>query len=83
MRREVSAMMDGWEWFWGVVMMLLLWGALAAIVVFAVGTIASRSHRRSDETTDPQTILENRFARGEISQEEFEERKRALGSRAA
>lgn len=76
-------MMDGWDWFWGVLMMLLLWGGLAAILVFAVGMFASRSHRRSDEPTDARTILENRFARGEISQEEFEERKRALGSRAA
>ena len=76
-------MMDGWDWLWGALMMLLLWGSLAAIVVFAAGTFASRSHRRSDEPTDPQTILENRFARSEISQEEYEELKRALGSRAA
>jgi hypothetical protein len=41
-------MMDGWDWLWGALMMLLLWGSLAAIVVFAAGTFASRSHRRSD-----------------------------------
>ncbi|HEX6579675.1 MAG TPA: SHOCT domain-containing protein [Actinomycetota bacterium] len=33
--------------------------------------------------TDAKTILEMRFARGEISREEFEERKRVLESRAA
>lgn len=81
-------MMDGWDWFWGAFMMLLFWGGLAAVIVFSVRAFGGGSRRSSGETTDakttdPETILETRFARGEISQEEFEERKRVLGSRAA
>lgn len=76
-------MMDGWDWFWGAFMMLLFWGGLAAVIVFAVRAFGGSSRRTSDETTDASTILETRFARGEISQEEFEERRRVLESRAA
>ena len=75
--------MDGSDWFWEVLMMLLVGGGFVAIVVFAVGTLADRPHRRSDDPADGQAVLEDRFAKGEISQEEFEERKRALRSRAA
>jgi putative membrane protein len=76
-------MMNGWDWFWGAFMMLLLWGGLAAVIVFAVGAFSGRSRRSSGEATDPELILETRFARGEISQEEYEERKKVLASRAA
>lgn len=76
-------MMDGWDWFWGALMMLLFWGGLAAVIVFAVRAFGGSSRRWSNEKTDAVTILEARFARGEISREEFEERKSALISRAA
>lgn len=78
------SVMDGWDWVWGALMMVLFWGGLIAIVVFAVTTaLSARSRRDVSEPTDPQAILEERFARGEISEEEFEERKRLLRSRAA
>jgi putative membrane protein len=73
--------MDGWDWFWGALMMLLFWGGLAAVIVLAVRAASARGPRpRSGETTDARTILENRFARGEISAEEFEQRKGVLES---
>jgi putative membrane protein len=74
-------MMNGWDWFWGSLMMLLFWGGLAAVIVFAVRASASGSRHSSGEETDARTILETRFAKGEISEEEFEQQKRALGSR--
>jgi putative membrane protein len=76
-------MMDGWDWFWGAFMMLLFWGGVVAALIFAVRVFGVGSRRSSGESPDAETILETRFARGEISQEEFEERKRVLGSRAA
>lgn len=76
-------MMDGWDWFWGAFMMLLFWGGLAAVIVFAVRALGGSSRPDSGEATDAKRILEMRFARGEITQEEFEERKRVLESRAA
>jgi putative membrane protein len=75
-------MMDGWDWFSGTLVMLVFWGGLIAVVVFAVRSFAAGSRRGSGEgpSPDAKTILENRFARGEISEEEFEQRKRVLTS---
>ena len=64
-------------------MMLLLWGGLVAVIVVAIRAFGGTSRSAGGDTTDPKTILEARFARGEISREEFEERKHVLESRAA
>jgi uncharacterized membrane protein len=55
----------------------LVWGAaLIGVAVWAVLRFTSRSRG------DAQTILEQRFAKGEIDSEEFEQRRRLLeGSR--
>jgi putative membrane protein len=55
--------------------MAIFWGGLVALIVWAVrqSTPASGQGR-----PDPTTILEERFARGEISKEEFEESRRVL-----
>ena len=74
-------MMDGWDWFWGTIMMFLFWGVLVAGIVFAARAFGARSQPDAGAAEDPQTILESRFAKGEISEEEFEERKRVLASR--
>jgi uncharacterized membrane protein len=73
-------MMDGWDWFWGAIMMLLVWGVPAAVIVFAVRAFGARSQHDAGAAEDPQTILESRFAKGEISEEELEERTRVLAS---
>lgn len=75
---------DGWGWghmFFGSFMMLLFFGGLIILIVLAIrwmgsgsaagGDSASRGNRALD-------ILEERFARGEIDKEEFEERRRLL-----
>lgn len=73
-------MMDGSDWFWGSLMMIVFWGGLVAAIVFGVRAFGGGSRRSSGEATDAEAILETRFARGEISQEEFEERRRVLTS---
>lgn len=72
--------MDGWDWFWGAIMMLLFWGVPVAVIVFAVRAFGARSQHDAGAAEDPQKILESRFARGEISEEEFEERTEVLAS---
>lgn len=74
---------DGWDWFWGALMMVLFWGVLVALIFFAVRGAGTRSQPDVDGTEDPQRILETRFARGEISEEEFERRTRVLEHRAS
>lgn len=74
-------MMDGWDWFWGPLMMVAFWGGLAAVVVVAVRAFGSPRH--TPDHPDAKAILRNRYARGEISEDEFEARMSVLDSQAA
>ncbi|MEX0801363.1 MAG: SHOCT domain-containing protein [Dehalococcoidia bacterium] len=60
-------MMAGWIWF------LLFWGSLIALVVWAVGR-----GRGSGDGPDAMEIAEERLARGEIDEEQFQRIKRNL-----
>jgi putative membrane protein len=70
-------MMWGWNdagwagWLLMTLMMLVFWGGLAAIVVWLI-----RQPQRSGGDSKPSAtaILEERFARGEIDEEEFQKR---------
>ena len=75
----------GWHgWFFGPLMMLLFFAALVAVVVLVVrglGGLHSGPHhgQMGPAGRTPLDILRERFARGEIDKEEFEERRRVLG----
>lgn len=60
--------------------MPLVWLALLAVTVWLVVTLSRPTTRRSDSRA--LTILEERFARGEIDQAEFESRRRELAHRS-
>ena len=61
----------GWGWmFFG----SLFWAALIGMVLWAV----LRGQQTGQNKPDPEAILAERFALGEISSEEFSERRRAL-----
>ena len=63
---------------WGVLWMIASWAFIVAIVVFAVRAFSPGSSDRAGRSDDPRAILDERFARGEISEEEYRERKRVL-----
>ncbi len=65
----------------GMLWMLLLWGGIVLLIVWAVRNLgASRVER--DTTDRALEILEERFARGEIDNDEFIQRRSELrGSR--
>lgn len=76
--------MDTDGWIAMILMMSLFWGAVifAGIMLFR-GTSNSRGSRESgrvDGATlrDPMNILDERFARGELENEEYEARKAVL-----
>ncbi len=54
--------------------MLLFWGALILLSVLLVkGMFQSRQARSKDQTVDtPKQILEQRYARGEITREQYQ-----------
>jgi putative membrane protein len=76
---------SGWGWGgmgFGVIGMALFWILLiVAIVALVNGSWggAAPSGRRQDE---PLEILKQRYARGEIEREEFEQKRRELGGSA-
>lgn len=70
---------DSWGAYWpmpwvffGPLMMLIFLGVCVALMYMAM-----RSARRADPER-PMRILKERYARGEIDQREFEERRRVL-----
>lgn len=78
----------GWDWGWGwghmifgSLMMIVFWGGLILVIVLAVRWLGGGSSREAGSPrsrTRALDILQERFARGEIDKEEFEERKRLL-----
>ena len=64
----------GWMWF-GPIFMLLFWVFLIAGVVVAVKWVLGSGGKSGESALD---ILKKRYARGEISKEEFEEKKRDI-----
>ncbi len=59
----------GWMWLWGSSMLVLLVGAIVVVVWLVV-----RDHRRVPSARTARDILAERYARGEITTEEYRER---------
>ncbi len=76
----------GWDWGWGhmlfgSVMMVLFWGGIILVIVLAVRWLGGESSQKPMRVASDKTalqILKDRFARGGIDREEFEERKQLL-----
>ena len=64
---------DGWSWIWMAAMMVLFWGGIFAVAVFAI-----RSFAAPKSTDQAQEVLRRRFASGEITQDEFDKMRKAL-----
>ncbi len=73
---------SGWHsWFFGPLMMILFLAVAVLLIVLLVRWVAPPSHTAPHHTPirTPLDILKERFARGEIDKDEFEERRRILG----
>jgi putative membrane protein len=57
--------------------MILSWVAIVAVIVLVVRALGGSSST-SRPRRDPRDILDERFARGELSEEEYRERRRIL-----
>lgn len=67
----------GW-WIVMVLGMVLFWGLVAVAVVWVVRELG-RGGSRTPGREDPLEVLRQRLAEGQISVEEYEERRRVLG----
>ena len=76
-------MWNGWYgMFLGPLMMIMFIAIVVVVVVLLFRWLGGPAHDRGLRTTsekDPFAILKERFARGEIDKDEYEERRRVLG----
>ena len=68
----------GMGWFGGI-FMILFWAVVIAGIVFAISYLTTGKVGPAERSAgDPLKILQERYARGEIDTEEYEERRRVL-----
>jgi len=71
-------MMYGWhDGGWGIVWMVLSWGVIIALVWAALRAFTRDGDRR-EAPRDPKDVLAERFAKGEIDPDEYQDRLRVL-----
>lgn len=68
----------GWGWPWGGVLGLLFFGLMVVGLVTVVRWLFSGARSGQQSTSKALTILEERYARGEINRDEYEQRRRDL-----
>ena len=68
---------DGGHWFWGVVMMVVFSGSIVLVAYLVL-------HGKADDERRPvaRQILDERFATGELSEEEYERARATLEGRS-
>ncbi|MDC6388901.1 SHOCT domain-containing protein [Pricia sp. S334] len=62
-------------------MMMWWWILIPIILILAIFLFRGGSPRSSKNKENPMDILDNRFAKGEISKDEYEEQKRTINSK--
>lgn len=75
--------MWGWHnepgaWIWMALMMVLFWGGLAAAIMLVLRGLSPGGRGGTGEA---RSILENRYARGEIDEDEYRRRREVLDRR--
>jgi putative membrane protein len=66
----------GWWWLLGGVWMFIFWGGLIALIVWGITKLTERGGTATKN--DPLDVAKERYARGDISREEFEQLKKDL-----
>ncbi len=69
----------GWGMIFGPLFMILMLAVVIAVVVLLVRWAGGLGQATAPSHRTPLDILKERFARGEIDKDEFEERRRVLG----
>lgn len=73
--------MGNWMMFWMMAPFALLIVGTIVVIVFAIVWAFRRSNQAAPPAETPLAILERRYAREEISREQFEEMKRYLSEK--
>ena len=66
----------GWWMVFGMVWMVVFWVLIIWLIVWGIGQVSGGGRRSED---DPVEIARRRYARGEITREQFEQLQHDLG----
>ena len=72
----------GWGWAWWPLMMLvpiLFWGGVIALVVWGVSRAVRGGGGEASKQKSPMELADERYARGEITREQWEQLRKDLG----
>lgn len=79
---NMMAHMEGYGWghmLFGGLMMVVFWGGIIALIVlFVRGLTRSEGEAAVQQRPMPLEFLQERYARGEIDKQEYEERRKDL-----
>ena len=70
--------MFGWG-IWGAFMMLIFWAVVIAFIIWIAREASGRHSSHGTRQDSALNILRERYAKGEISKEEFETKKEDIG----
>ncbi len=66
----------GWWMIFGGILMIIFWGGLIALIVWGIRRLSR--HNNLNDRQSPLDIARERYARGEITREEYEQIKKDL-----
>ena len=75
-----DAMMNGGYWLiWMVPLVIIFWGGIIALIIWSIRKLGKEgTDSAAISKLDPLEIAKERYAKGEISREEFEQIKKDL-----
>jgi putative membrane protein len=70
--------LGGWGYALMIISMILFWGAVITGIFLLVRSLGPNSQRHGQTSNTAENLLAERFARGDIDEEEFTARRAAL-----
>jgi putative membrane protein len=70
-------MINGNDWGWGI-LMILFWLVVLVAIVYCVARLLKSHESGTNQKSDPVDIAKERYAKGEITKEQFEQLKKDL-----
>lgn len=70
----------GWWMVFGVILFIIFWGGIIALIVWGVRSVARGGHHETyhESRNNALDILKERYAKGEITKEQYEQMKKDL-----